>query len=52
MKKTLFLALAAAFLAMPTMAQERPSEHMMSDGTFEQQENATTIAVPQTIAEQ
>ena len=51
MKKTLFLALAAAFLAMPTMAQERPSEHMMSDGTFEQQENATTIAVPQTIAE-
>ena len=51
MKKTFLTVLAAAVLAMPMMAQERPSENMIGDGTYEQQENVETIAVPQTIAE-
>lgn len=51
MKKTFFLVLAAAVLVMPMMAQERPSENMLTNGEFEQRESTQTIAVPQTIAE-
>ena len=51
MKKIFLMVLSAAVLAMPMMAQERPSENMIGDGSYEQQENVQTIAVPQTIAE-